>query len=29
VFGVSGSFSTIPTVENLWGVSFSFPPEPL
>jgi hypothetical protein len=29
VFGVNGSFSTIPTVENLRGGGFLFPPEPL
>jgi len=29
VLGVDGSFRTIPTVENLWGGSFWFPPEPL
>jgi hypothetical protein len=27
--GVYGTFRTIPTVENLRGGSFSFPPEPL
>jgi hypothetical protein len=29
VLVVDGSFRTIPTVENLRGGSFSFPPEPL
>jgi hypothetical protein len=29
VLGVDGSFRTIPTVENLRGGSFWFPPEPL
>jgi hypothetical protein len=27
--GVDGTFRTIPTVENLQGGSFLFPPEPL
>ena len=29
VLGVDGSLRTIPTVENLRGGSFLFPPEPL
>ena len=29
VLGVDGTFCTIPTVENLQGGSFSFPPEPI
>jgi hypothetical protein len=29
VLMLDGTFRTIPTVEKLWGGSFSFPPEPI